>query len=184
MIVGTAVVPTAYQPPTAESVTRAFGALGVSAINQVIKDGTGLSWVADIHRDGDGWALELDLPHGVTASDIIKKREELASGLRRPHSATWPEKVPHEHAGRLFLWIGRHDLSKMKPAKYPLLKSGTTDLFDEVPFSVSPRGQGVNVPVFETNWVIGAAPGQGKTAAVRVLSCNAALDPLADLWGP
>lgn len=182
-IVGAAVVPTAYQPPTPETVTTAFASLGISAINQVIKDGTGLSWVADVHRDGDGWAMELDLPHGVTASDIIKKREALASGLRRPHSATWPEAVPHEHAGRLFLWIGRHDLSKIKPASYPLLKSGTTDAVDgEVPFALTPRGQAVTGPLFETNWVIGAAPGQGKTAAVRVLTCGAALDPLADLW--
>ena len=36
--------------------------------------------------------------------------------------------------------------------------------------------------MFEVNWLIGAAPGQGKTAAVRVLGCGAALDPLADLW--
>lgn len=54
----------------------------------------------------------MDPPHGVTASDIIKRREALASGLLRPHSATWPEAVPHEHAGRLYLWVGRHDLSE------------------------------------------------------------------------
>jgi DNA segregation ATPase FtsK/SpoIIIE, S-DNA-T family len=181
-IIGAAVVPTAYQPPTPETVTHAFASLRIPAINEVLKDGTGLSWVADIHRDGDGWALELDLPHGVTASDVIKRREALASGLRRPHSATWPEKVPHEHAGRLFLWIGRHDLSKVKPPAYPLLKSGTTDVFGEVPFATTPRGQAVNVPVFETNWVIGAAPGQGKTATVRDLAGGASLDPLSDLW--
>jgi S-DNA-T family DNA segregation ATPase FtsK/SpoIIIE len=36
--------------------------------------------------------------------------------------------------------------------------------------------------MFEVNWLIGASPGQGKTAAVRVLACGAALDPLADIW--
>jgi S-DNA-T family DNA segregation ATPase FtsK/SpoIIIE len=181
-IVRAAVVPTAYQPPTPEVITRALGSLGITAINAVIKDGPGIAFVADVHRDGDGWGVELDLPHGVTASDIIKKREALASGLRRPHSATWPEAVPHEHAGRLYLWVGRHDISKARPVPYPLLKTGTADVFGQVPFAVTPRGQGVGAPLFETNWVIGAAPGQGKTTTVRVLNCGAALDIVCDLW--
>jgi len=32
------------------------------------------------------------------------------------------------------------------------------------------------------NWLIGALPGQGKTAAVRLLACGCALDPLCELW--
>jgi DNA segregation ATPase FtsK/SpoIIIE, S-DNA-T family len=181
-IVRAAVVPTAYQPPTPEVITRALGSLGIAAINAVIKDGPGVAFVADVHRDGDGWGVELDLPHGVTASDIIKKREALASGLRRPHSATWPEAVPHEHAGRLYLWVGRHDLSKAKPVPYPLLRTGTADVFGHVPFAANPRGQGIGAPLFETNHVVGAAPGQGKTTAVRCLNCGAALDVVCDLW--
>ena len=181
-IIRAAIVPTAYQPPTPEVITRALGSLGIAAINAVIKDGPGIGFVSDVHRDGDGWGAELDLPHGVTASDIIKRREALASGLRRPHSATWPEAVPHEHAGRLYLWVGRHDLSKTKPVPYPLLRTGTADVFGHVPFATNPRGQGVGAPLFETNWVIGAAPGQGKTTTVRALNCGAALDVVCDLW--
>ncbi|MFC4910911.1 hypothetical protein [Actinomadura gamaensis] len=181
-IVRAAVVAPAYQAPTPELITRALGALNIGAITAVIKDGTGLAFISDVHRDGDGWGVELDLPHGVTATDIIKRREALASGLRRPHSATWPEAVPHEHAGRLYLWIGRRDISKAKPAAYPLLRGGTTDVFAGVPFAVTPRGQRVNAPMFEMNWVIGAAPGQGKTTAVRALACGAALDVVCDLW--
>lgn len=181
-IVRAAVLATAYQTPTPEVITRAFGSLNIGAINGVIKDGTGLAFLNDVARDGDGWGVELDLPHGVTATDIIKRREALASGLRRPHSATWPEAVPHEHAGRLYLWIGRRDISKAKPAPYPLLRSGQTDVFTTVPFAVTPRGQLVGAPLFEYNWVIGAAPGQGKTTAVRALACGIALDTACDLW--
>jgi S-DNA-T family DNA segregation ATPase FtsK/SpoIIIE len=181
-IIRAAVVPTAYQPPSPEVITRALGSLSIAAINAVIKDGPGISFVSDVHRDGDGWGTDMDLPHGVTASDIIKRREALASGLRRPHSATWPEAVPEEHAGRLYLWVGRHDLSKTKPVPYPLLKTGQGDVFAHVPFAANPRGQLVGAPLFETNWVVGAAPGQGKTTTVRALNCGAALDTVCDLW--
>ncbi|WP_433467011.1 hypothetical protein [Spirillospora sp. CA-128828] len=181
-IIGAAVVPTAYQTPTPEIITRGLGSLGISAINTLIKNGEGLGFISDVHRDGDGWGVELDLPHGVTATNILQRREELASGLRRPLSATWPERVAHEHAGRLYLWIGRRDISKAKPIPYPLIRTGTTDVFATVPFAVTPRGQLVGAPLFEYNWVIGAAPGQGKTTGVRALASGIALDVLCDLW--
>jgi len=181
-IIEPAILPPAWTVPTPVIIRRGFGSLGIAKIDQQLKDGGDLDWVSDVHRDGDGWGVELDLPYGVTASDIIRRREALASGLRRPHSATWPEAVPHENAGRLYLWIGRHDLSKTKPVPYPLLKTGTADVFGQVPFAANPRGQLIGAPLFETNWVIGAAPGQGKTTAVRVLNCGAALDVVCDLW--
>ena len=181
-IIRAAIVPTAYQPPTPEVITRALGSLGIAAIN-ARDQGRPRSCVR-VRRAPRRRRVgrRLDLPHGVTASDIIRRREALASGLRRPHSATWPEAVPDEHAGRLYLWVGRHDLSKTKPVPYPLLRTGTADVFGQVPFAANPRGQLVGAPLFETNWVVGAAPGQGKTTTVRVLNCGAALDVVCDLW--
>ncbi len=129
-----------------------------------------------------GWGCDLDLPHGVTAGMNLARREQLASGLRRPLSATWPEPVPQEHEGRLRIWVGYQDMSKVKPPAWPLARAGQGDVFTSLPFGTDPRGRPVSVPVFEVNWLTGAAPGQGKTSAVRVLACGAALDPIADLW--
>ena len=55
-------------------------------------------------------------------------------------------------------------------------------MFTAFPFGTDPRGRQVAGQLFEHNWLIGAAPGQGKTSAVRVVACAAALDPLAELW--
>ncbi len=73
-------------------------------------------------------------------------------------------------------------MSKVKPPAWPLARSGQADVFASVPFGTDPRGRPVTVPMFEVNWLIGAAPGQGKTSAVRALACAAALEPIADLW--
>ncbi|MGO9079099.1 MAG: DNA translocase FtsK [Streptosporangiaceae bacterium] len=177
-----AIVPPKYAPPTPAIITRALGSLGLAGINEVLRDGRDLTFVTDVHRDGEGWGVDLDLPYGVTSRMVLQRREQFASGLRRPLSATWPEPVPHEHEGRLRIWIGFNDISKVKPRPWPLLKAGRADIFDSVPFGTDPRGRPVTVPVFEVNWLIGAAPGQGKTNAVRELACAAALDPLTDLW--
>jgi S-DNA-T family DNA segregation ATPase FtsK/SpoIIIE len=181
-IISPAVVPPQYEEPTHDSITEALGSLGIKRINDVIKEGRGLSFITPVMRDGPGWGVQLDLPKGVTAGHIIQSRPELASGLRRPLSATWPEGVPAEHEGRLSLWVGFHDITKTKQPRWPLAKAGTSNVFEGVPFGTDPRMRPVTVPLFEVNWLIGAAPGQGKTAAVRVLACGAALDPLADVW--
>lgn len=181
-IMSAAIVPPRYQAPTPEVITRAFCSIGIDKIVQYVKEHGTLEWVSDVHRDGDGWGVEVDLPYGVTAAMILAKRKELSSGLRRPLSAVWPEAVPHEHDGRLYLWIGRYDLSKVPPRPYPLLKSGQTDIFQRVPFAANPRGTPVEMPMFQANYLIGGAPGNGKTAVVRVLACDAALDPVCDLW--
>jgi DNA segregation ATPase FtsK/SpoIIIE, S-DNA-T family len=64
---------------------------------------------------------------------VIERREQLASGLRRPLGAVWPEPVTHENAGRLDLWVGRADIAKARLAPWPLLRSGQADIFQPVP---------------------------------------------------
>ena len=181
-LVQPATVAPRYAPPTPAIIQHALGSLGIPGINAVLRDERDLTFVTDVHRDGEGWGCDLDLPHGVTSRMILARREQLASGLRRPLSATWPEPVHHEHEGRLRLWIGYQDMAKVKPKPWPLLKAGTADIFGPVPFGTDPRGRAVSAPVFECNWLIGSAPGQGKTNAVRELACATALDPVADLW--
>ena len=186
-IIGTAIVPPNYSPPTLSIIQDALGTLGIPEINKALKpdkDGhfAGIRFVSDVMKDGPGWSCHFDLPGGVTANNLLAKREEFASALRRPLSATWPDGVPQEHPGRVDLWIGFHDISKAKPPKWPLLKASSTDVFAIVPFGVDPRGRPVTVPLFEMNWLIGAAPGQAKTTSLRGLACGVALDPLADLW--
>lgn len=177
-----AILPPAYQVPTLEHLTDALNQIGISKLTAHIKEHGGLDWVIDLYPDGDGWSVEFDAPKGVTAEMIVQKRAELSSALRRPISAVWPKGVPDEHEGRVHIWIGRRDFGKMKPPKHPLLKSGTADVFAGVPFGFLPWGEKVTAPLFETNWLIVAAMGAGKTAAIRAILSGCALDTICDLW--
>lgn len=175
-------VPAAYEALTQDVITRALGSLGIAGINAWLREGNPIAFAAPVRQDGPGWRAELDLPFGVTATAIIDRREALASGLRRPLGAVWPEPVTHEHAGRLELWVGQQDVSKRKPATWPLLKAGTADVFASVPFGTDVRGRTVKAPLIYHNWLIGSMPRNGKTSAVRTLACGIALDPLPGIW--
>nr|WP_249375068.1 cell division protein FtsK [Streptomyces sp. I05A-00742] len=170
------------QKLTSDIVLRALGALGIPAINQAQSKGRdGFVFTTPITRDGPGWRAEGDLPYGVTVTDVIDRRERLASGLRRPLGCVWPEAVPEEHTGRLVLWVGDQDMSKAKKPVWPLLKSGSVDLFKPAPYGTDQRGRWVDVTLMYISGIIGAIPRMGKTFLLRLLLLVAALDPRAAL---
>ncbi|MFF4804021.1 cell division protein FtsK [Streptomyces sp. NPDC001351] len=167
---------------TSDIVLRALGALGIPAINQAQAKGRdGFEFTAPITRDGPGWRAEGNLPYGVTVTDVIERRERLASGLRRPLGCVWPEAVSDEHTGRLVLWVGDQDLKSAPKPVWPLLKSGTVDLFKAIPYGTDQRGRWVEVTLMFIAGVIGAIPRMGKTFLLRLLLLIAALDPRAEL---
>ncbi|GGP01299.1 FtsK/SpoIIIE domain-containing protein [Wenjunlia tyrosinilytica] len=167
---------------TSDIVLRALGALSISQINQAVAKGRdGFVFTSPITRDGPGWRAEGDLPYGVTVSDVMDRRDRLASGLRRPLGCVWPEAVPEEHTGRLVLWVGDQDMSKARQPAWPLLKAGKVDLFTAAPFGTDQRGRWVDVTLMYISGIIGAIPRMGKTFLLRLLLLIAALDPRAQL---
>ncbi|PXY17300.1 cell division protein FtsK [Prauserella coralliicola] len=180
-VLGRAVVTNKAPKLTSDVVVRALAALGIAQINQAVAKGPGITFPAPITRDGPGWRAEVDLPHGVTVTDVMERRDKLASGLRRPLGCVWPEPVSDEHAGRLVIWVGDTDMSKAKPAAWPLAKQGQADLFKPVPFGTDQRGRPVGIDLMFANMVIGAMPRMGKTFSLRVLVLAASLDPWVEL---
>lgn len=177
-----AVVKTSAQRLTSASIIRALGALGIGEINKALaKGGQGVNFPAPIQRDGPGWRADIDLPHGVTVTDIMERRDRLASGLRRPLGCVWPEGDSASHEGRLVLWVGDQDMSQAKPAAWPLAKHGRCDLFKPLPFGTDQRGRPVELPLMYSNMLIGAMPGAGKTSGLRVPLLAASLDPHVQL---
>ena len=176
------VVRTHVAPLTSDVVIRALGALGLAEMNKALgKGGQGVTFPAPITRDGPGWRADVDLPFGVTPADIVERRDQLASGLRRPLGCVWPEPAAEAHAGRLVLWVGDQDMATAKPKPWPLARSGGADLFRPIPYGVDQRGRPVFLTLVFESVLIGAKPRMGKTFAMRVVLLAAALDPAVQL---
>lgn len=168
---------------TSTMIEDALCSLGIGGLNQAIAKGKRIEFPNPIARDGDGWRADIDLPPGSTAGDVIGKREELSSGLRRQIGCVWPEGDAKVHEGRLVLWVGDRDMSKTKQKPWPLAKPGATvDLFKPQPFGTDQRGRWVNVTLMFASMIIGAVPRMGKTVTLRELLLIAALDPRAVLY--
>ncbi|SCF05486.1 cell division protein FtsK [Micromonospora tulbaghiae] len=181
-LLDTAVVRTAAAPLTSVEVFHALAALNIKGINDAIRRGdNGKRWfTAPITREnGTGWRAEVELPRGVTASTVVDKREELAAALTRPLGCVWPEVNAEVHPGMLTLFVADKDLSRAKQNPWPLLKSGTVNLFKPFPFGTDPRGRVVTLTLMFASMIIGSIPRMGKTFALRLALLGACLDPRA-----
>ncbi len=169
---------------TSDMVVAALGSLGITAINQALaKRPDASDWFpSPITRDGaHGYRADIDLPLGVTAGDVIERRDRLGSGLRRALGCVWPEGVPKVHPGRLLLYVGDEDMATAKQAPWPLGKSGTVDLFRPFAFGTDQRCRPTAITLMFASMVVGSIPRMGKSFTVRLLALGAALDSLAEL---
>lgn len=167
---------------TSDMVVRALSSLGIAGITQALsKDPKAIDFVDPIAREGNGWRAVVDLPRGVTFSEVAEKRDNLAAALARPLGCVWPEGNADAHPGRLVLFVADEDMARSKPKPWPLLKSGVVDLFQPFPFGTDARGRLVTITLMFASGVIGALPRMGKTFALRLLLLAAALDPRAQL---
>ena len=122
----------------------------------------------------------MDLPYGVTAVDVMDRRDRLASGLRRPLACVWPEPAHDQHAGRLVHCTsstGR--MRDTKAAAWPLAREGHRGPVP--PRAVrhrDQRGRAVALLLMFASMLIGAMPRQGKTMALRILGLYCAPGPV------
>jgi S-DNA-T family DNA segregation ATPase FtsK/SpoIIIE len=181
-VIGPAVMRTELQKLTGTIVLRGLDSIGNPKISAAIKKGgdmDGMRFTSEIVRDGPGYRADLDLPYGVTPDDIMEKREQLASGLRRKVGCVWPSGDPDEHEGRLVLWVGDRPMNETTKPAWPLLKDGQVDLFKPVIFGNDQRMRWVEVTLMFAAIVIGSIPRMGKTFLLRLLLLICALDPRA-----
>jgi len=110
---------------------------------------------------------------------VVDRRDSLAANLGRAKLETWPTEG--SEAGQLDLWVADKGKLGQGAGVWPLVADGQTDVFDGVPCGRSQRGQVLDAPILERNYVIGGMPGQGKTTWIRTLCLGCVLDPTVEL---
>ena len=160
-------------------ISQALAHLGIAPLDKYFKDGGQLIYTVPARMDGEGTYAQVRLPLGVTADMVADRRDRLAANLGRAKLETWPTEGVE--AGQLDLWVADKGKLGRGAGAWPLLVDGEVDVFDGVPFGRSQRGQVLNAPILERNYLIGGQPGQGKSSAGRTLCLGCVLDPTVEL---
>lgn len=162
------------------TVSIALAHLRIPAIDAYVKAGGVLEYPVPVHRDGAGVAGRVRVPMGTTAEEVAARRPRAAANLQRATLEVW--LTVGDQAGLLDFWIADPGQLSASAGDWPLLHEGEGDVFAGVPIGRAQRGTVIETPLFESNWLIGGRPGQGKSAAMRTLLLGAALDPTCELW--
>jgi S-DNA-T family DNA segregation ATPase FtsK/SpoIIIE len=135
-------------------------------------------------RQGEGWAITVDLPATRKAADVIKHREALASALAVDEVQLIAERVRGTggHAGRVALWVADRDPYASPPLPSPLVKADRWDAWRPIPFGRDARNRPIVLPLVWTSLLVGAIPRQGKTFAARLPAAGLILDPHTRLY--
>lgn len=169
---------------TADGIVVALQNLSISKLDKAFKEGWQPSFRLTPIKDGEGYSAVFSLPMGVTPGMIADKNEVFARNLHRAKTEVWPTDAERDGvaaAGFVNLWVANPGVLDRPAPDWPLLHSGTADVFKGVPAGVTARGNPVLIPVVGNNFSIGGLMGQGKSNACRVVMLGAALDPLAEL---
>lgn len=160
-------------------ISQALAHLGIAPLDRFFKNGGELIYTIPARLDGNGTFAQVRLPMGVTADMVADRRDRLAANLGRAKLETWPTEGTE--AGQLDLWVADKGKLRLGAGPWPLLHDGDVDIYGGVPFGRSQRGQVLNAPIMERNYLIGGMPGQGKSSGGRTLCLGCVLDPTVEV---
>lgn len=165
--------------PDESAILAALRNLGLSTLNQKVKEGWQPRWVQMPHLDGKGWRAQLELPLGVPVEKIVDRKDVLAHNLVRLPVEVWPTE-PKKQPGVLDLWVAHPGALSGPVDPWPLLTEGSCDYFRSVPVGVDIRGTVINSRLFEANFGVAGTMGSGKSTLIIALLLGAVLDPLVE----
>jgi DNA segregation ATPase FtsK/SpoIIIE, S-DNA-T family len=133
-------------------------------------------------RDGNGWAVTLDLPRGggKTAADAIAKRDTVAAELGVDEIQVIMSRVravAGGHAGRVMIWVADDDPYIRPPHPSPLIGLDEFSVWEPIPFGRDARGRRITLVLIWQSMFFGGLPRRGKTFAQRLPSAAGVLDP-------
>lgn len=160
---------------TAAMVTAALIRLGVKGMTDKTIDEIRVL-APGVARSRHGYHLSMELPPGVTASDVMDRREPLAGALRYELGCVWPSQGPR-HPGHLNLYISDLPMATAPQARWRVADGRELDIFEPIDLFTDEEGRWVSATLAYQQCVIGGAPGYGKTFGLRQLGVAAAFDP-------
>jgi hypothetical protein len=128
--------------------------------------------VRKVRRTPAGRDVYLRLPAGLSAADVARHADRLASDFHVQDC-----RVVTEGGNRCVLKLRERDPLAAAGLRWPLRDAASVSLWDPVPVGVGEDGEMVTLALPERNVLIGGEPGGGKSVCLSQLVAAAALDP-------
>jgi DNA segregation ATPase FtsK/SpoIIIE, S-DNA-T family len=167
--------PSPYPAVTADSVTGALLATGITQIKELVK--AGRSPVEVIYRDdaAGGKVAEILPVPGVTTEMITGKSLVFAGGMKRPPAMVHISQAASGVPGNVEILFLDIDPGTQKPRRFAYLGK-PVNVGRACTIGYDPRNRAVSWALPGRNTIATGTPGAGKTAFLMGLGCLAAAD--------
>jgi S-DNA-T family DNA segregation ATPase FtsK/SpoIIIE len=167
--------PSPYPPVTADTVTGALLATGITQIRELVK--AGRSPIEVIYRDdaAGGKVAEILPVPGVTTEMITGKSLIVAGGMKRPPAMVHISQAPSGVPGNVEVLFLDIDPATQKPRRFAYLGK-PVNVGRACTIGYDPRNRPVQWALPGRNTIATGTPGSGKTAFLVGLGCLAASD--------
>ncbi len=161
--------------PTAPMVVDALVSLGISGLTEKTAEQIRV-YAPGVARAARGYTIEMELPPGVTAAEVMDRREPFAGALRRKLGNVWPSRGPN-HPGHLRCYISDKPMAEEDQGTWAVSAGRELDIFLPTPMFTNQQGKWVDLTFAYNHFVVGGQPGFGKSYALRQIGVALAFDP-------
>jgi S-DNA-T family DNA segregation ATPase FtsK/SpoIIIE len=180
-LISPAVVRDVRVPLTSPAIVEALSVLGISVLTKSLQIDSTKIWRSDIVAVRGGHQVEIKLPSGVLATDLVPHEQRMAHALDRQADCVIVEPLAAKTPGHLLLHVlDRPALVGMR-GPGPLAKARKTSWFNPVNIGVNRIGKAFTLHLRGGAWFIGGQPASGKSSLLRIAAAHTALDPHAML---
>lgn len=179
-IVRSAVVTNRFRRINSDIVVRAYHKAGLCNPD---KPDQQLEWGSTMWRDRreTGSGVVIDLPFGGKFKDVLKKKEEIASGLDVHVNQVFLTKGDRERRHTLF--VADVDPLAIPVGKTDMLDCKPRNIWRPMPIGRDERFDLVTLSLLWNSVLVGAMPRKGKTFFIRLILLYCALDPWVKILG-
>jgi S-DNA-T family DNA segregation ATPase FtsK/SpoIIIE len=167
------------QKPTADMIVDALCRIGLPGMTteraERVHDEVRIM-APGVATSAHGYTIELELPPGRTAEEVVGKRDKLAGALRRDLGCVWPSGNEDRHPGYTRLFLSHKPMNSAKQPRWPLASCPEVDIFDPLALFTDEQMQWIALTIAGTHTAVGGASGFGKSVWLRQLALAIAMD--------
>jgi S-DNA-T family DNA segregation ATPase FtsK/SpoIIIE len=168
-------------PLTSQAIVQALSVLGISPLTKALATDSSRIWRSGIVDVRGGHRVQIQLPLGVLAVDLVPHEQRMAHALGRRADCVIVEPLPDRTPGDLVLHILDKPVLATGRGAGPLAKARKASWWTPVQVGITRIGSPHSISLRGGAWFLGGQPSSGKSSLLKIAAAHTALDPHAVL---
>lgn len=166
-------------PLTDTAIINALNSCAIAALSKALAVDPTKIWRSSIAAVTGGHRVDIQMPPGVLAVELVPHEQRLAGALGRQADCVVVELLPGKTPQDLTLHVLDKPVLANPRGGGPLVRAKKANWYDPVKVGLTRLGQAATLHLRGGAWFLGGEPGAGKSSLLKIAAAHTALDPNA-----